>query len=114
MRMVLDRACVEPSDMVAADRSCVLVVPRARAADLLRVAEEIGAKEGLPLRDVRAGTDPAAARRRHGYGTPQSRGATRLPAGPEQERATTPRPAHPRSRRERRARNTASDAPARP
>jgi hypothetical protein len=43
--MVLDRACVEPSDMVAADRSCVVVVPRARAADLLRVAEEIGAKE---------------------------------------------------------------------
>ncbi len=66
---------VEPGDLVAADDSFVVVVTRLRPADVLRVAAEIVAKEDPILRDVRAGTDLAEARRRHGWHTPQSRGA---------------------------------------
>jgi hypothetical protein len=96
--MVLGRVRDEPSDMVAAGGSCVVVVPHARAADVLRIAEEIEAKEDLLLRDLRAAADLAVAHRRHGYDTLQSEGASRLSTGPEQERATTPRLAHPLSR----------------
>ena len=41
---------------------------------MLRVAEEIEAKETLILRDIRAGMDLAEARRRHGYHTLQTKG----------------------------------------
>jgi regulator of RNase E activity RraA len=73
--VVLGRVRVELGDMVAADDSCVVVVTRLRPADVLRAAAEIVAKEDPILRDVRAGTDLAEARRRHGWHTPQSRGA---------------------------------------
>lgn len=73
--IVLGRVRVEPGDVVTADDSCVVVVPLARAADVLRIAEEIEAKEALILRDVRAGMDLAEARRRHGYHTLQTKGA---------------------------------------
>jgi 4-hydroxy-4-methyl-2-oxoglutarate aldolase len=72
--IVLGRARVEPGDLVTADDSCVVVVPLARVADVLRVAEEIEAKEALILRDIRAGMDLAEARRRHGYHTLQTKG----------------------------------------
>ena len=72
--IVLGRVRVEPGDLVTADDSCVVVVPRARAAEVLRIAEEIEAKEALILQDVRAGMDLAEARRRHGYHTLQTKG----------------------------------------
>ena len=89
--IVRGRVRVQPGDLVAADDSCVGGVPRAPLADVLRVAEEIEAKEDPILRDVRAEPDPAEARRRHGCHTLQSRGAWRPSAGPEDERARTPR-----------------------
>jgi 4-hydroxy-4-methyl-2-oxoglutarate aldolase len=65
--IVLGLVRVDPGDLVCADDSCVVVVPRARAADALAIAEEIEAKEALILQDIRAGLDLAEARRRHGY-----------------------------------------------
>lgn len=71
--IVLGTVRVEPGDLICADDSCVVVVPRARAAEVLRLAEEIDAKEAAILVDLRAGVDLAEARRRHGYFTLQSR-----------------------------------------
>ena len=62
--------------MICADDSCVVVVPQARALDVLGIAESIEAKEELILADIRAGIDLAEARRRHGYFTLQTRPAT--------------------------------------
>jgi 4-hydroxy-4-methyl-2-oxoglutarate aldolase len=73
--IVLGRVRVEPGDVITADDSCVVVVPLARAADVLQIAEEIEAKEALILQDIRAGIDLAEARRRHGYHTLQTRGS---------------------------------------
>ncbi|PZW48258.1 regulator of RNase E activity RraA [Humitalea rosea] len=73
--IVLGRVRVDPGDLISADDSCVVVIPLARAADVLRVAEEIEAKEALILRDIRAGIDLAEARRSHGYHALQTKGA---------------------------------------
>ena len=81
----------EPGDLVAADDSCAVVVPRAPRSDVLRTAEEIVAKEDPILRDVRAEPDPAEARRRHRPNTLRPRGAWRPSAGPNHEQARTPR-----------------------
>lgn len=71
--IVLGLVRVDPGDLICADDSCVLVVPRLRAADVLGVAEAIETKEQLILKDIRAGIDLAEARRRHGYFTLQTR-----------------------------------------
>jgi 4-hydroxy-4-methyl-2-oxoglutarate aldolase len=71
--IVLGQVRVDPGDLICADDSCVLVVPRPRAADVLGVAEGIEAKEALILADIRAGVDLAEARRRHGYHALQTR-----------------------------------------
>jgi regulator of RNase E activity RraA len=71
--IVLGTVRVDPGDVICADDSCVVAIPRARAADVLRVAEEIEAKEEQILQDIRAGIDLAEARRRHGYHALQTR-----------------------------------------
>jgi 4-hydroxy-4-methyl-2-oxoglutarate aldolase len=73
--IVLGRVRVEPGDVVTADESCVVVVPLARVAEVLQIAEEIEAKEALILRDIRTGMDLAEARQRHGYHGLQTKGA---------------------------------------
>jgi regulator of RNase E activity RraA len=73
--IVLGHVRVDPGDVVCADDSCVVIVPQARAADVLAVAEAIEAKETLILDDIRAGVDLAEARRRHGYHSLQTKGA---------------------------------------
>jgi regulator of RNase E activity RraA len=73
--IVLGHVRVDPGDLICADDSCVVVVPLARALDVLGIAEAIEAKEDLILADIRAGIDLAEARRRHGYFTLQTRPA---------------------------------------
>lgn len=73
--IVLGHVRVDPGDVVCADDSCVVIVPRPRAAEVLAVAEAIEAKEDLILADIRAGVDLAEARRRHGYHSLQTKGA---------------------------------------
>ena len=73
--IVLGHVRVDPGDVICADDSCVVVVPQARALDVLGIAEAIEAKEELILADIRAGIDLAEARRRHGYFTLQTRPA---------------------------------------
>lgn len=73
--VALGRVRVEPGDLICADESCVLSVPRLRAAEVLEVAQAIEEKEALILQDIRAGVDLAEARRRHGYHGLQTRAA---------------------------------------
>jgi regulator of RNase E activity RraA len=71
--IVLGRVRVDPGDVICADDSCVLVVPLARAMDVLDTAEAIEAKESLILADIRAGMPLDQARARHGYHALQTR-----------------------------------------
>ncbi len=48
---------VEPGDLVVADASGVVVVPRAEAQDVLRTAEEIASKEARLARLIEGGAD---------------------------------------------------------
>lgn len=71
--IVLGTVRVDPGDLIRADDSCVVVVPRVRAMEVLRLAEAIEATEAAILADLRAGVELAEARRRHGYFSLQSR-----------------------------------------
>ncbi|VFR26014.1 Demethylmenaquinone methyltransferase [plant metagenome] len=63
------RVC--PGDLITADADGVVVVPQARAGDVLRKALATQAAEARILADVLAGSTIADARRRHGYHTLQ-------------------------------------------
>jgi 4-hydroxy-4-methyl-2-oxoglutarate aldolase len=58
---------VEARDIIVADVSGVVVVPRARAAEVLAIATEIDAAERRVVEDVKNGTDLATARAAHRY-----------------------------------------------
>ena len=64
---------VEAGDIVVADVSGVVVVPRTRAEEVLAIATEIDAAERRVVEDVKAGADLATARARHRYHNLQDR-----------------------------------------
>lgn len=71
----LDKIRVDPADVIRADANGVVVIPLARAEEVLAIAEEIEAKEDAILAAVRAGTPLGEARRVHGYHALQTRSA---------------------------------------
>ncbi|MFW6078606.1 MAG: RraA family protein, partial [Gemmatimonadota bacterium] len=60
-------AAVEPDDLIVADADGVVVIPAARADDVLEVALEVDAAEDRIRSAVRSGASLADARRRFGY-----------------------------------------------
>ncbi len=64
---------VEPGDVVRADGNGVVILPHARADEVLRTAEAIEEREEAILREVRKGVSLGEARARHGYHSLQTR-----------------------------------------
>ncbi|WP_320064485.1 RraA family protein [Micromonospora sp. RTGN7] len=62
-----DRITVRPGDLVAADGSGVVVVPRGLVDEVVETVTRVAAMERLVLADVRAGTPLREARANHGY-----------------------------------------------
>jgi len=58
---------VHPEDLIIADDSGVLVVPKSRADEVLRTAQDIGAREDRIKRMVEEGLTLKEARAREGY-----------------------------------------------
>ena len=58
---------VHPQDLIIADDSGVLVVPKSRADEVLRAAQDIGAREDRIKRMVEEGMTLKEARAREGY-----------------------------------------------
>lgn len=64
---------VRPDDIIVGDASGVVVVPKERAEEVLRVARAIEAAEAAIIEAVRGGATIADARRAHGYHTLQTK-----------------------------------------
>ena len=58
---------VDPGDLVIADGSGVVVIPRDRADEVLRVATELAEKEQHMLADIRSGAALLEVDRQHAY-----------------------------------------------
>ena len=72
----LGGVAVRPGDLVMGDDNGVVVVPRERVEDVLRVAGECKATEERIVEAIRSGADPVEAHRRVRY--------DQMTAGPEQ------------------------------
>lgn len=66
---------VEAGDLLVADDNGVVVVPHARAAEVMAIVTNILGREAQIIEALRGGADLAAARARHGYFSLQSRPA---------------------------------------
>lgn len=71
--VALGHVRVDPGDLIRADDNGVVVIPAARAEDVLATAEAIEAKEDDILALVRGGLALGEARARHGYHALQTR-----------------------------------------
>jgi regulator of RNase E activity RraA len=58
---------VEPGDIIFADDSGVLVIPRERAEEILELAEQIALKEERIIEEIKNGKTIAQAREKYGY-----------------------------------------------
>ena len=65
--VVIGRVTVHPNDLVFADDNGVVIVPRARVGEALRIALVIKATEDRVIAAIRSGEDPLAAHKLANY-----------------------------------------------